>query len=78
MVAATAISIVAIHPSTFVFLPTINIPMMAIFDAMCIKVIIIGTATTPLITALHNKALIGSIPLNTKATPRRVAIEMMA
>ena len=78
MVAATAINVVAIHPSTFVFVPITNVPMMEVFDAMCIKVIMIGTATTPLITALHSNALIGSMPLNTKATPSSVAIEMMA
>ena len=48
------------------------------FAAIIIMIAMIGTATTPLTTALQNKARIGSIELKLRITPAAVAAAIVA
>jgi hypothetical protein len=49
----SAIVIVAIQPSTRNQPPMVNSPMMFDYAVIIIKITMIGTATTPLMTALQ-------------------------
>ena len=69
---------VAAHPKYFTLLPIVNDRITFGRDAICMSAIIKGTATIPLTTALHNKALIGSMPLKSNTTPSNVAIAINA
>ena len=58
---AAAMMTVLAHPSTFSQPATTKGPMILGSAAISIIIAITGTATTPLITALQNSALIGSM-----------------
>ena len=71
--AAAAITPVASHP-TFLKTPLMaNFPIIFLFELMNIIIAITGTATSPLITALQNNALIGSRGEKVMAMPLSVA-----
>ena len=59
--AAMPITAVAVQPSARIGRLAVWVPMMLDFDASRIITTISGTATTPLITALQNRAFIGLI-----------------
>jgi len=54
-----------------------NVPMTFGFDAISIISTIIGTAATPLMTALQKSASIGSIDVKPSARPTVVASAMI-
>ena len=64
-----AINAVASQPKNFNTPRTTNGPIMSRRAESSIITTIIGTATTPLITALQNSALIGSIGVKLMTTP---------
>ena len=70
---ATAITPVHNHPITHSVLGSTKRPMTSGRMAMIIITNINGTATTPLITAHQNNALIGSRPTKLKPMPINVA-----
>ena len=59
--AATAITAVASQPSAFSRGRRANWPITFLREAISMIITMIGTAATPLITALQNSALIGSM-----------------
>jgi hypothetical protein len=61
MKAAVAMTAVAAHPKTKTGWVTVKRPIWLGWLATHIIAAMIGTATKPLITALQNRALIGSI-----------------
>ena len=71
--AAEAMAAVDSQPTIFSGVGKVNFPMIAALPVRCIMITMTGTATTPLITALQNKALIGSRAVKFKATPIAVA-----
>ena len=75
---AAAIVHVASQPSILRRRVTTNDPMTTGSSAISIITIMIGTAITPLMTALQNNALIGSIGVKSSATPATVASAMIA
>jgi hypothetical protein len=52
---------VPIQPRVTIFQPEVNAPITDFLEAIRMITTISGTATTPLITALQNKAFIGLI-----------------
>jgi hypothetical protein len=58
--AAAPMAAVAIQPIIRRGPATMNWPIIFLFEIMIIIITMTGTATTPLITALQNNALIGS------------------
>lgn len=70
---ASAMISVAAYPSTMTGRDAVNRPIRLWLCATSIMATMIGTATTPLITALQNSALIGSKPDQSIAVPSRVA-----
>jgi Domain of unknown function (DUF4112) len=76
--AAAVMTAVATHPTTRRTPVTINCPMIFLLEVMSIIMAMIGTATTPFITALQKSALIGSIGENVIAMPVRVATTTVA
>src|SRR4051812_16332036 len=74
--AAAAMAAVASQPTAFRPECSLKSPMAARWLERCIMSAMTGTATTPLITALQNSALIGSIGLKLSRTPSRVATAM--
>src|SRR5579859_3101134 len=75
---AIAIATVASQPRNFSRRLITNGPMTSSRVAISIITTMIGTAMTPLITALQNKALIGSIGVKSSSTPPSVAMAMIA
>ena len=75
---AAAMVHVASQPSAFSRRVTVNGPITCGSSASSIITIMIGTAITPLITALQNSALIGSIGVKSSTTPPSVASAMIA
>jgi hypothetical protein len=74
MLAATAsMTAVAIHPITFCGSGKRTEPVTFSLVVISIITIMIGTAATPLITALQKSALIGLTPIKFNATPSSVA-----
>src|ERR1043165_1160564 len=77
-IAAAAITPVASQPTARRTPVTTNLRMILGFEVMSIIITITGTATTPLITALQNNALIGSMGERLIATPASVAVTIVA
>ncbi len=71
--AATNITPVANHPISLRGIDSVNVPITFRLPDMSITIPIIGPATTPLITADKNRALMGLIPTKFKASPMSVA-----
>ena len=71
--AASAMASVDSQPRALRGAPIVCSPMMRGLAAISIVTIMMGTATTPLTTALQNKALIGSIGEKLRRTPPAVA-----
>src|SRR5882757_8857341 len=69
---ATAITAVDSQPTTCKGRGNVNWPMTFGCIVMIIMTTISGTATTPLITAVQNSALIGSMPTKLMLTPTSV------
>ena len=76
--AASAMTPVATHPT--ITRPRVRVKRPMIFGRVASSIIIAitGTATTPLMTALQNSALIGSIGVKLRAAPMTVAMAMVA
>jgi hypothetical protein len=72
-IAAVAIAAVASHPSPLSHSPRANSPMTFRREAMSMIIAMIGTAATPLMTALQKSALIGSSGEKFMAAPTSVA-----
>src|SRR5664280_1244264 len=75
---AAAITAVAIQPTYFKYPCISKRPMMLLFAVISIMTVITGAATTPLMTALQNSALIGSSDEKLIPVPTRVAIMIVA
>jgi len=75
-ITAAAITPVESHPSIRSGMGVTKVPMTFWFDAISIMSIVIGTDVTPLMTALQNSALIGSIDVKSSARPTTVASTM--
>ena len=71
--AAAAITAVASQPIVFSQGPSVNWPITRWREAKSMIRIMIGTAVTPLITALQNNALIGSSAVKLRIAPTNVA-----
>ena len=69
---------VASQPRTLSRRVMTNGPMISLRTAISIITAMMGTATTPLMTAHQNSALIGSMGVKLSATPRMVATTTMA
>ena len=67
--AAAVVTAVAIQPSVFSHGLRTNSPMTSRREAMCMIMTIIGTAATPLTTALQNSALTGSSGEKLRSAP---------
>ena len=68
-ITAALITPVENHPGIRSGMGVRNVPMTFGFDAISIISTMIGTAATPLMTALQNSALIGSIDVKSSARP---------
>jgi hypothetical protein len=77
-IAAAAMTAVASHPIARLAPVTTNFRMIFGFEVINIIITITGTATTPLIAALQNSALIGLIGDKLIATPANVATTIVA
>ena len=75
---AAAITTVVAQPNIFNVFDAVKSPMVDRFETTSIVPIRIGTATTPLITALQNSALIGLIGDQSMATPSAIATPITA
>ena len=64
---------VASQPSIFSLRRIVNVPITSGLAPSIIMTAMIGTAITPLITAVQKSALIGSILVKFNATPPMVA-----
>ena len=71
--AASAIIAVANQPRVISQRVSVNWPITDRREAMSTIMAIIGTAATPLITALQNSALIGSSGVKLSTAPTKVA-----
>ena len=71
--AAAVITAVASQPSPFSHGPSVNWPMTFEREPSSMIITMIGTAVTPLMTALQNNALMGSSGVKFSAAPTRVA-----
>ena len=71
--AAAAMTAVASQPSALSHGRSVNWPITSGRDAISMIITMIGTAATPLITALQNSALIGSSGVKLSAAPTKVA-----
>ena len=76
--AATAMTAVAIQPTTRSVTGRQKRPMVALLVDINIIMTITGTATTPLMTALQNSALIGSMGVKFSSAPRIISRARMA
>ena len=76
--AANVIAAVASHPRILIQRFTVKRPMTSGRLAMRMTTAMIGTAMTPLITALQKSALMGSIEVKFIATPKSVESVKMA
>lgn len=72
-ITAAAITPVESHPASRSSTGVTKVPMTFRFDAISIISAMIGTDVTPLMTALQNSALIGSIDVKSSARPTTVA-----
>jgi len=77
-VEAAAITAVAIQPTYFKYPCISNRPMILLFAVISIMTVITGAATTPLMTALQNSALIGAIDEKLIPVPTSVATTIVA
>ena len=68
-ITAAAITPAESHPRTRSGMGVTSVPMTLVFDAISIISTMIGTEVTPLMTALQNNALIGSIDVKSSARP---------
>lgn len=66
------------QPSSLSRSDGVSCPITSGRDASSIMTAMIGTEITPLITALHNNALMGSIGKKFRATPASVDTAMIA
>ncbi len=71
--AAAAITAVASHPNIWRSGPKANAPMTVYREAISMIMPMMGTAATPLMTALQNKALMGSSGVKLRIAPTKVA-----
>ena len=69
---------VAAQPTIFCGIGSLSVPVSFGFAVISIMTNMIGTAATPLITALQNSALIGLIEVKSNATPNNVATHKVA
>ena len=76
-ITAAAITPVESHPNNRSGAGVTKVPMIFLFDAISIISTMIGTDVTPLMTALQNSALIGSIEVKSRARPTTVASTMI-
>ena len=67
----SAIAPVAIQPSQYTGPVTIRLPITDLRRTNSIMIIMIGAASTPLITALQYSALIGSMPVKFYSDTKR-------
>ena len=72
-ITVNAMTIVATHPKMRSSAGSTNSPIMSLRRVISIMVTITGTATMPLMTALQNSALIGSIAVKFSPAPTTVA-----
>jgi len=72
--AARNMTAVETHPSTLCRNGSLSAPVTFGLAVIGIITTMIGTAATPLITALQKSALIGSIEVKFNATPSSVAV----
>ncbi len=70
-IAASPITKAVIQPRTIKVRLAVNAPITDLRDASSTITTTSGTATTPLMTALQNSALIGLIGEKSSATPRQ-------
>ena len=77
-IAAASITKVAIHPINFRMGGSRKSPITARLLESNIMATITGTATTPLITALQNNALTGSIGVKFNTVPMTMATPIVA
>ena len=77
-VEAAAITAVAIQPTYFKYPCISKRPMILLFAVISIMTVITGAATTPLMTALQNSALIGAIDEKLIPVPTSVATTIVA
>jgi len=75
---AAAITAVAIQPTYFKYPCISKRPIMLLFAVISIMTVITGAATTPLMTALQNSALIGAIDEKLIPVPTSVATTIVA
>ena len=76
--AAAAITAVASHPRVLNPGLSVNWPITRRREAISMTMTMIGTAATPLITALQNSALIGSSGVKLSTAPTTVAAASVA
>ena len=69
---------VASQPSVFSHGDSVNWPITFAREPISMIMIMIGTAATPLTTALQNSALIGSSGLKLSSAPTKVAAAIVA
>ncbi len=74
---AVAMTMVDSQPSARRRREMVSVPMMAGRDAISIIRAMMGTEMTPLMTALHYRALMGSSGEKHRAAPIMVAVTMM-
>ena len=72
-IAAAAIAAVASQPRDISHGVNVNCPIICRREAISMIMTMIGTAATPLITALQNSGLIGSNGLKLNTAPTKVA-----
>ena len=72
-VATRNMTAVELHPTTFCRNGSLSVPVTFGLAVISIITTMIGTAATPLITALQKSALIGSIEVKFNAIPSSVA-----